>query len=423
MRKKNFLSNLYMLFMLCAAQSALALDIKITGAGEHQIPVAIVAFAGEEEMAQSVSGIVSADLARSGLFKLVDPVGKSPYQPQAVVYPDWAGVDALAIGSAEVQPNGHITVKFHLMDAVKKTELLGQAVSGKSIQIREIAHRIADLIYEKLTGDTGVFSTRIVFVNRQGKSNQLVVADSDGYGEETVLSATSHIMSPAWSPDASHLAYVTFEEGHAVVYVQSLLTNLRMPVVEISGSSSAPTWSPDGHQLAFVISRDGSSQIYLVRPDGTDLHQITFGDGIDTEPSISPDGQSLIFASDRGGSVQIYQIPIEGGTAERMTFEGGNNFSPRFSPDGKSFVFSSWNNGRFAIATEDFQTKQMQVLTDGGWEKKPSFAPNGKLILFATEAHGHGILATVSIDGRVKQKISAQAGDILDPMWGPLLKQ
>ncbi len=412
-----------MLILLCAALPAQALDIEIAGAGEHQIPVAIVPFAGEENLAQSISGIVSADLARSGLFKLVDPAGKSPHEPQEVVYANWAGVDALAIGSAEVPSNGRITVKFRLLDAVRQTELVGQAVSGKSEQTRTIAHRIADMIFEKLTGDPGVFSTRIVFVNRQGKNNRLVVADSDGYGEQTVLSTNSNIMSPAWSPDGSHLAYVTFEQGHAVVYVQSLLTNQRMAVSKLRGSSSAPTWSPDGHQLAIVLTRDRNSHIYLVRPDGTDLRQITFGDEIDTEPNFSTDGQSLIFASDRGGSVQIYQMPIDGGAAERMTFEGGNNFSPRYNPDGKSFVFSNWSNGRFAIATEDFQTKQMQVLTDGGWEKKPSFAPNGKLILFATEAQGHGILATVSIDGRVKQKISAQEGDILDPMWEPMLKK
>jgi TolB protein len=309
----KLLSNLWLLFFLCSTLPALALDIKITGTGEHQIPVAIVPFAGEESLAQSISGIVSADLARSGFFKLIDPADKLPHEPKALVYSAWVEVDALAIGSTEVLPNRHITVKFHLMDAVKQTELIGQVVSGKGDQIREIAHRIADMIFEKLTGDIGVFSTRIVFVNQQGKNNQLVVADSDGHGEQAVLSASSHIMSPAWSPDGSHLAYVTFEEGHAVLYVQSLLTNLRMPVAEISGSSSAPTWSPDGHQLAFVISRDGSSHIYLVRPDGTELHQITSGDGIDTEPNISPDGQSLIFASDRGGVCRFTKYQLREG--------------------------------------------------------------------------------------------------------------
>lgn len=411
-------------FLLCAALPVhAALDIEIIGAGEHQIPVAIVPFAGEGKFAQSVSQVVSADLARSGLFRLVDPAGKAPHELREVVYADWPGVDALAIGSVEEQINGRVAVKFRLLDMVKQTELVGQAVSGKTDQLRTIAHRVADMIYEKLTGDAGVFSTRIAYINRQGRVNRLVVADSDGYGEQTVLAINEPIMSPAWSPDGSHLAYVSFEQDHAVVYVQSLLTNQRRVVANFRGSNSAPAWSPDGKQLAVVLTRDGGSQIYLVRADGSDLHRITFSGAIDTEPNFSPDGQYILFTSDRGGSPQIYRLPVDGGGAERLTFDGGNNFSPRYSPDGKGFVFAHLTDGRFYIATQDFETKQMQLLTEGGWEKKPSFAPNGKLILFATEVQGRGILATVSSDGRVKQRMFPQAGDIREPTWGPFLKQ
>ncbi len=424
MQVTRFLRCFGLLVLFYVAMPAhAALDIEIIGAGEHQIPVAIVPFAGEEKFAQSISQVVSADLARSGLFRLVDPAGKTPHDPREVAYADWAGVDAIAIGSVEEQVNNRVSVKFRLLDTVKKTELAGQAVSGRTDQLRAIAHRIADLIYEKLTGDAGVFSTRIVYVNRQGKANRLVVADSDGYGEQTVLATNEPIMSPSWSPDGSHLAYVTFEHGHAVVYVQSLLTSQRIVVAKFPGSNSAPAWSPDGRQLAVVLTRDGSSQIYLVRPDGSDLRRITFSGAIDTEPNFSPDGQYLLFTSDRGGSPQIYRVPVEGRETERLTFDGGNNFSPRYSPDGKSFVFAHLTGGRFYIATQDFETRQMQLLTEGGWEKKPSFAPNGKLILFATEAQGRGILATVSSDGRVKQRMFPQAGDIREPVWGPFLKQ
>jgi TolB protein len=188
------------------------------------------------------------------------------------------------------------------------------------------------------------------------------------------------------------------------------------------GSNSAPTWSPDGKQLAIVLTHDGNSQIYLIRADGTDLRRVSQTDTIDTEPYFSPDGQFLIFTSDRGGSAQIYRMPVDGGSAQRLTFEGSNNFSPRYSPDGKSFVFSHFNGGTFYIATQDFVTKQTQILTAGGWDKKPSFAPNGKLVLFATEVHGRGILATVSSDGRVKQKMTPQQGDIREPTWGPFPK-
>ena len=421
MREKKLLRNFILLMLVCIASPVQALDIEVTGAGEHQTPIVIVPFAGEEKLARSISGIVSADLARSGLFILVGPDGKSPHDAQEVISTDWVGADAVAIGKVDALPSGHISVSFHLLDTVRKTELLVQTVSGSGGQVRTLAHRVADFIFEKLTNDPGVFSTRIAYVNRQGKNNQLVVADSDGFDEKIILTTESHIMSPAWSPDGSHIAYVTFEQDHAVVYVQSTLINMRAPVTNLGENSSAPAWSPDGQQLAIAVTGEGNSHIFLVQADGSNLKQITFDDEIDTEPSFSPDGQNLIFTSDREGSVQIFQVSVEGGAIERLTFEGGNSFSPRYSPDGKSFVFSSWINGKFNIATEDLQSKHMQVLTDGGWDENPSFAPNGKLILYAAEVNGHGVLATVSIDAKIKQKISPHSGDILDPMWGPLV--
>lgn len=417
------LRNIFLVFLLGAALPAqAALDIEITGAGEHQIPISIVPFAGEDKLTQQISAVIANDLKRSGLFRLIEPGAKAPHEIRDVTYADWAEADALTIGSAMVQPDGRVEVKFRLLDTHKQTQLLGQSVASKGDQVRAIAHRIADMIYEKFTGDAGVFSTRITYINREGKVNRLVVADSDGYGEQSVLTLKEPIMSPAWSPDGSHLAYVTFEQGRAVIYVQSLFTRQRFVLAAFPGSNSAPAWAPDGKQLAIVLTRDGTSAIYLVRPDGTGLRRITFSEAIDTEPSFSPDGRFLIFASDRGGSVQIYRMPADGGYAERMTFEGNNNFSPRYNPDGNGFVFMHSTGGQFYIATQDFQTKQMQVLTDVGWEKKPSFAPNGKLVLFATESLGRGILATVSSDGRVKQKMIPQQGDIREPMWGPFLK-
>ncbi|MGE5757395.1 MAG: Tol-Pal system beta propeller repeat protein TolB, partial [Sideroxydans sp.] len=401
--------------------------IEISGAGEHQIPVSLVSFAGEEKVAgQTISSVVANDLTRTGLFKLIDPAGRAPHEPGEVRYDEWPGVDALVIGKVLALDGGRVEVRFRLLDMVRRTELVGLAVTARNEQVRAIAHRVADLVYEKLTGSPGVFSTRIAYVNRDvrdGKRYRLVVADSDGYGEQTLLALNEPIMSPAWSPDGSQLAYVSFERGHASVFVQSLATRQRTVLADFPGSNSAPTWSPDGKQLAMVLTRDGNSQIYLVRADGSNLRRITFSEAIDTEPHFLPDGKSLLFTSARGGSAQIYRVPAEGGYAERLTFEGDDNFSPRVSPDGKSFVFSHFVGGVFYIAVQDFANNQMQVLTSGGWEKKPSFAPNGKLVLFATESQGRGILATVSGDGRVKQKMVAQRGDIREPIWGPFLKQ
>ena len=422
--KLRILQSVVGLLLLVQATLANAvLTIEIIGAGAHQIPVAIVPFGGDDKLAQSINEVVVGDLQRSGLFRMVDPAGKFPHEPAEVNYADWQvrGAEALAIGTVAALANGRLEARFRLLDAVKQVELAGQAVSSNDGQVRAIGHRIADLIYEKLTGDKGVFSTRIAYVNRQGTKFRLVVADSDGYNEQTMLSLNEPIMSPAWSPDGSHLAYVSFETGHAVVYVQSLYTNQRMVLANYRGSNSAPAWSPDGKRLAVVLTRDGSSQIYLVSPNGSGLRRITFSGSIDTEPNFSPDGQYLLFTSDRGGSPQIYRMPVEGGQAERLTFGDGNNFSPRYSPDGKSFVFTHLTGGKFFITTQDFQTGQMGIITEGGWEKKPSFAPNGKLILFASEARGRGILATVSSDGRVKQHMFTQSGDAREPVWGPQL--
>ena len=408
--------------MLAQASSVnAALDIEIIGAGEHQIPVSLVPMGGDTVLGQAINDVVSGDLMRTGLFRLVDPTGKAPHETAEVNYADWQvrGAIALAIGTVNKQPNGRIEARFRLLDVVKQTELVGQAVSAGDGQLRAVGHRIADLIYEKLTGDKGVFSTRIAYVNRQSKSFSLIVADSDGYNEQVVLKNKEPIMSPSWSPDGGSLAYVSFETGHAAVIVQSLYTNVRRVVADFRGSNSAPAWSPDGKQLALVLTRDGGSQIYLMHPDGSGIHRITFSGAIDTEPNFSPDGQSLLFTSDRGGSPQIYRMPVEGGAAQRLTFGGGNCFSPRHSADGKSYTFAHLTGGRFYIAVQDFQTGQIQTLTEGGWEKKPSFAPNGKIILFASEARGRGILATVSSDGRIQQHMFTKSGDAREPVWGP----
>ncbi|NNM69059.1 MAG: Tol-Pal system protein TolB [Gallionella sp.] len=420
----KILHNVLGVLMLAYASSACAeLNIEIIGAGEHQIPVAIVPLGGDATLSAAINDVVVGDLQRSGLFRLIDVSGKSPHEPGEVNFSDWQalGAEALAIGSVAQQPDGRISAKFRLLDVLKKSPLVGEIVSAKDTQLRAIGHRISDLIYEKLTGDQGVFSTRIAYVNRNGTKYRLVVADSDGYNEQTVLAQNATIMSPAWSADGKFLAYVSFETGHAAVFVQSVFSNQRKLLADFPGSNSAPAWSPDGKQLAVVLTRDGSSQIYLIKPDGSGVKRITFSDAIDTEPNFSPDGQTLLFTSDRGGSAQIYRMPVAGGPEQRLTFGEGSNYSPRHSPDGKSFVFTHRVNGQFYISMQDFQTGQMQIVSDGGWEKKPSFAPNGKLILFASEAHDRGILASVSSDGRVKQRMFTQSGDAREPVWGPHL--
>jgi TolB protein len=417
----SWMKNVVGVLLLAQIATASAvLNIEIIGAGEHQIPVAIVPFGGDVQTAQTINEVVVSDLTRTGLFRLVDVTDKFPHDVTEVNYADWQGrgAEALVVGKV-IAAVKRVDVKFQLLDAVKQTVLDAQVVSSINGQLRAVGHRVADLIYEKLTGDKGVFSTRIAYVNRQDKKFRLVVADSDGQNEQTLLAQNAPIMSPAWSPDGSKIAYVSFAGAHAVVYVQSLFGNQRIAIADSRGSNSAPTWSPNGSQLAVVLSREGSSQIYLVTAEGKDMRRITSGGGIDTEPNFSPDGQSLLFTSDRGGNPQIYQMPVAGGSAKRVTFGVGNNYSPRYSPDGKSFVFTHQAKNGFYIATQSLQSGQMELLTKGGWEKKPSFSPNGKVVMYASEVGGRGILATVSSDGRVKQQMSTASGDAREPIWGP----
>ncbi len=413
---------LFALCWMCPAAQA-QLTIEINGVSGNRIPVAIAPFAGEGLLSQALVGVVKADLERSGMFKIVDTaaVNPAPTEAQAINYNEWKArnADALVVGSMNPAADGRIEVRFRLHDIVKQAQLGGVAYTMTMAQMRTTGHRIADYVYEKLTGNRGIFSTRIAYVVKQGARFELQIADADGAGPQTALVSKEPIISPTWSPDGTRIAYVSFENKKPVVYVHSLVTGNRTVLANYKGSNSAPAWAPDGAHLAVVLSRDGGSQMFRLRPDGSDLTRLASSSAIDTEPCYSPDGQFIYFTSDRGGGPQIYRMPANGGDATRMTFEGSYNVTPRLSPDGKSLAYISRNGGRFQLTLLDLASKQTQALTEGGQEESPSFAPNGKMILYATSLGGRGNLAAVSSDGRVHQKLSVQAGDIREPTWGP----
>jgi len=420
----HFFRKILLVLSLLAATAVQAqLSIEITGAGANRIPVAIADFAGDPAAARIIAATVRSDLERSGLFKLIDASGAGLDENSPINHGDWKsrGADALAAGSLARSPDGRMEARFRVYDTQKQVALGGAVYVTGNDQLRAAGHRIADYIYEKLTGEKGVFSTRIAYVVKSGGQFRLQIADADGQGAVTALSSSEPIISPVWSPDGSKLAYVSFEKKKPVVYVHTLASGQRQVVANFKGSNSAPAWSPDGRKLAVVLSKDGNSQIYLVNADGTGVQRLTQSGGIDTEPRFAPDG-SIYFTSDRGGSPQIYRMGASGGDAQRVTFEGSYNVSPRPSADGKSLAFISRRDGRFQLAVMDLASKQVQVLTDSTKDESPSFAPNSRMILIATETGGRGVLSAVSSDGRIKQRLSIAAGDVREPAWGPFIQ-
>jgi TolB protein len=410
--------------LLAAAPARAQLTIEIVGGAGTTIPIAIVPFENENTWPLGVTGIVGADLTRSGLFRLVDYAGvlPRPTRGDEVRAADWRarGADAVAVGSMRPLGGDRVEVRFALVDTARQAELAAFTYTVTPAQFRATAHKIADVIYEKLTGDVGVFSTRIAYISKQGTRFQLNVADADGYNPQSVVTSNEPLLSPAWSPDGTRLAYVSMERKKPVVYIQSLATGQRQVLANFRGSNSAPAWAPDGKRLAVTLTKEGGSQIFLINPDGSGVKRILTSPSIDTEANFTPDGRSLLFTSDRGGSPQIYRLDLASGTIERMTFEGNYNVSPRATPDGKGFVFVRRDSGRFNIAIQDYASRQVQVLTSGALDESPSVSPNSRLILYESEQGGRGILAAVSSDGRVKQRLVAPATDVREPAWGPL---
>jgi TolB protein len=401
--------------------------IDVSGVGAALTPVAIADFQTDPRIRLQVAQIIRSNLAGSGLFRVVDS-GALVITESSTVDPVAArslGADWVVGGSAIRFANGQVDIRYRLSDAVRRTEFVdGKVTVDGDVDVRLGAHRVSDLIYERITGTKGIFATRIAFVTKQGERYRLIVADWDGGNQAVILSSAEPIISPSWSPDGNRLAYVSFESKKPVVYVQSLLDGKRIPVANFRGSNSAPAWSPDSSTLAVALTRDGLTQIHLVSSSGGQPPvRLTSSSGIDTEPSYSPDGRFIYFTSDRGGSPQIYRVDAQGGgSASRVTFGTPYNVSPRISPDGRTLAYVSRREGRFLVVVRDLASGAERVLSDGGAEESPSFAPNSRWVMYATRAAGRDSLIAATVDGRQKLRLSSSAVDIREPTWGPFQK-
>ncbi len=411
------------------------LDLTVVGGSEGALPIAVVPFGWltGADSRTDVSDVIAADLARSGRFAPLDKM-KMPQHPHTgkdINFAAWraAGVEHMVVGRAQPRENGELVVEFQLFDVVRGTQMTGYSIPTASSRIRRVAHQISDIVYEKLSGQRGAFNTHVAYVTleRSGKesSYRLAIADADGYDEQVVLTSAQPLMSPAWSPDGERLAYVSFEKGRSVIYMQSVSSGKREVLAEFKGLNSAPAFSADGSKLALTLSRDGNPEIYLLDLRSRALTRLTHSRGIDTEASFAPDGKSLLFTSDRGGKPQIYRLALENGRPsgrpQRITYEGVYNARASFSPDGKRLVFVHGDGKRFRIAVQELESSSMRVLSDTRLDESPSFAPNGTMIIYASERNRRGVLEAVSVDGRAHQRLGLSRGDVREPAWSPYI--
>ena len=427
---------LLMAFLLPSLALA-QLRIEIVDGVEGAMPIAVAPFAWDvdaPEPAAPVAGIISANLYRSGLF---DPMDEAqmidrPTRPPEVRFGTWRllKVDHLVVGRVSAGPDGlGYEIEYHLLDVLTGRILLSQALPVAPGDLRFGAHRVADAVYEALTGTPGAFATRIAYVVHTGMGRddelfELVVADADGFNPQTVVRNSEPLLSPAWSPDGRRLAYVSFATGRSNIIVQDLFTGNNRVVSSERGINGAPAWSPDGRQLAVSLSRGGSPDIWLIDPAGSERpRQLTHHWSINTEPAWSPDGRSVFFTSDRAGRPQIYRMDTDGENVSRVTFEGRYNANASLAGDQRHLaVVYSEGDEDFRIAIHDRETERLRVLSDGRLDESPSFAPNGSMLLYAARQSGRGVLAAVSADGRVRQRLVVSDGDAREPAWSPIIR-
>ncbi len=423
----------FLLLPFAASAQQQGLEIDIVGGNASALPIAIVPmpYQGSAAAPQTdVAAVVRADLERSGAFRTLPEAGivERPTRGGEVQYPTWRALkqDYLVVGRVvDAGAGGSYRVEYELFDVAKQERLLGLALTARSNAMRDVAHQMADAIYEKILGVRGAFWTRIAYITQTGLGKQaryaLMVADSDGFNPQTVVRSAEPLLSPSWSPDGSRLAYVSFERGNSSIYIQNISTGARELVSSFRGINGAPTFSPDGRRLALTLSRSGNPEIYVMDLGSKQLTQLTNQFGIDTEPTWSPDGSSIYFTSDRGGRPQIYRVPSSGGSASRVTFQGNYNATATVAYDGKKIAVAqgSGNNYRIAMMDSSLGSPRWSTLSPGSLDESPSFAPNASMVLYAAREGRRGVLYAVSADARVRQRLVLADGDVREPAWSP----
>ena len=427
-RSLTWLAALLALLLPFAASAQQGLEIDIVGGNASAVPIAVVPMQGPATLQTDVAKVIAADLNRSGSFRSLPDkdIVERPSRKDEINFPTWSALnqDYILVGRVLDAGDGGFRVEYELFDVARKERLLGYALTARSNAMRDVAHQIADAVYEKITGIRGAFFTRIAYVTAVGTGKAtryaLMVADSDGYNPQTVVRSTEPLLSPSWSPDGGKLAYVSYEGGNSSIYLQTIASGARELLAKFRGINGAPSFSPDGRRLALTLSKSGNPEIYVMDLGSRALTQVTNHFAIDTSAVWSGDGSTLYFTSDRGGKPQIYQVPASGGGATRVTFQGSYNADPTVSGDNKKLAATQQSGGGYRIALMDRGVGGSWTnLSPGPLDESPSFAPNGMMILYAAREGRRDVLYAVSSDGRVRQRLVLAAGDVREPAWGP----
>ncbi|KFN47305.1 Tol-Pal system beta propeller repeat protein TolB [Arenimonas metalli] len=423
----------FALLLPFGSAQAQGLDIGMVQGRDGALPITIVPmpYLGTSVAPDTdIAAVIRADLNRSGQFNALSEqdVIEKPIRGSEIKFPTWRVLkqDFIVVGRVLDNADGGYRVEYELYDVAKQERMLGLAVGGRARGMRDVAHQIADQVYEKILGVRGAFWTRIAYVTANGLGGNtqyaLMIADSDGFNPQTVVKSREPLLSPAWSPDGRKLAYVSFERGNSTIYVQEITTGAREVLASFKGINGAPSFSPDGRRLALTLSRTGNPEIYVMDLATKQVTQVTRHYGIDTEAVWSADGQSLVFTSDRAGKPQLYQVPASGGEATRLSFQGDSNAKASISFDGKKIAMAQGSGNVYRIAVLDRSfggAGRWQTLSPGNLDESPSFAPNASMLLYATKEGRRGVLFAVSADGSVRQRLVLADGDVREPAWSP----
>ena len=434
MMRRFYSIFMVMLMLAWGASARAALDLELTRGVVDAMPIAVLPFTSTSAPdAHLLSTVLRDDLQHSGYFRVLKQDAVSSKDTN-MDWQKWRSLklNAVVMGHFETMADGRYRVSFSLYNvfatATKQSSpsalLLQQSFISDRAGLRSLAHHIGDLIYRQLTGERGIFSTKIAYilVDQHKPEYTLAVADMDGHNEQVMLRSSEPVMSPTWRPDGRALAYVSFEQKRARIYEQDLLTGQRKVLSDATGINGAPAYSPDGQQLALVRSTTGYPKLYLMDLQRHHVRQLTTGWSIDTEPCWAPDGKGLYFTSNRGGQPQIYYVDLATDQSRRVSYEGRYNSTARITPDGTALVMLHRMTNVFGIALQSLENGAMMVLTQSYDSQSPALSPNGKMVLYAAHFAKRAVLAMVSTDGRVQLRLPARSLDVREPAWSPFLQ-